>query len=539
MIETSPLIDRFPIKSLICIWIIACFLALYDLGNVPLRDFDEATVARVALELTDKSGLERFLPSLWNYPYLNKPPGLHWFISLAIQWNRFWRVETNFLPSEFCIRFFPAILSTFVVPIAGLIQWNLRPKDKISAIASSVILLTLLPIVRHGRLAMLDGTQLSAIALLWFFLVSLDESRLDKFRFLGAGFACSFMLLLKAPLMIPALVAALLPLVWEKKFKRNNSFYFLRWFSFGLIPGVLWHCWNIFANGSGALWLWWGDGAGRVLFQSGPGSNLGFWVPVIEVLEGGWPWILLWPFGVALAWSQMHTRWGAWTLSTQIVLLASILPLKMQLPWYSHSIWLPFSLLCGPPISYLVERNSLNCIPGKKLLGLVPACWSCLGGVAIAVVFISFFELNSVILPYRKFIIPISIGWFVGGLLLNNRTQKYRRIGLLSVALGSLIGLFFLMGSNLWLWELNENWQVKQVAKMVLSTSNEDVYIFGSVERPSLNWYAGKQVKSIESVQGVQLFLKRHYTNNPDLNKQTCSVIDNQNEWDLVRCQSE
>ena len=35
-----------------------------------------------------------------------------------------------------------------------------------SALATSVILLTLLPVARHGRLAMLDGTQLTAMALL-------------------------------------------------------------------------------------------------------------------------------------------------------------------------------------------------------------------------------------------------------------------------------------------------------------------------------------------------------------------------------------
>ena len=46
---------------------------------------------------------------------------------------------------------------------------------------------------------MLDGTQLSAIALLWFCLSSIKKNRSTKFNFLGAGFACSFMLLLKAP----------------------------------------------------------------------------------------------------------------------------------------------------------------------------------------------------------------------------------------------------------------------------------------------------------------------------------------------------
>ncbi len=43
-------------------------------------------------------------------------------------------------------------------------------------------------------------------------------------------------------------------------------------FFYGLIPGFAWHLWNVFSYGSGALWMWWGDGAGRVLFEKGSGS---------------------------------------------------------------------------------------------------------------------------------------------------------------------------------------------------------------------------------------------------------------------------
>jgi len=202
---------RPPILWIFLFWTIACGIAFVSLGDLPLRDFDEATVARVALELNQKSGIERLLPSIWDKPYLNKPPGLHWIISFAIGLSQSFQNDLDFLPSEFCIRFFPALFSTFVVPLGGLIQWNLRPKDRIACLSTSAILLTLLPIVRYGRMAMLDGTQLSAIALLWFFLSSIKSNKSNKFYFLGAGFACSFMLLLKAPVVIPALLASVLP----------------------------------------------------------------------------------------------------------------------------------------------------------------------------------------------------------------------------------------------------------------------------------------------------------------------------------------
>ena len=334
---------------MVFLWIHACFIAFFALGNVPLRDFDEGIVARVALELSQKNGIDRLLPSLWGQPYLNKPPGLHWLISVAIQLGQRLKLDLDGLPNELTIRFIPALMSTFVVPLGGLIQWYLSPSDRVASIASSSILLTLLPVARHGRLAMLDGTQLSAIALLWLFLVSLNRTKSDKYRFLGAGFVCSYMLLLKAPLIIPALLAAFLSLMLTGEFKYQCKWFLFNWFFIGLIPGISWHIWNAISYGYGALWLWWGDGAGRVLFHSGSGSDLGVLVPLIEVIEGGWPWLLLWPFGILWALNQFKTRWGIWAFTTQLVIIFSILPLKMQLPWYSHPFWLPFSLLCAPP----------------------------------------------------------------------------------------------------------------------------------------------------------------------------------------------
>ena len=46
--------------------------------------------------------------------------------------------------------------------------------DRSSAIATSVILLTLLPVARHGRLAMLD-TLPTTMALLWLAILQLNR----------------------------------------------------------------------------------------------------------------------------------------------------------------------------------------------------------------------------------------------------------------------------------------------------------------------------------------------------------------------------
>ena len=191
----------------------SAFLALIGLGDLPLRDFDEATVARVALELRHGLGEAPLLPTLWDKPYLNKAPGLHSLIALLICVT----TQPDQLPSEWTIRLAPALLSCLVVPLGGWLQWTLRPGDRYSSLATSVILLTLLPVARHGRLAMLDGSQLSAMALLWLALLQLNRSRCSGFWGTTAGLTSSAMLLLKAPLLVPAVVAAGLALAWGQE----------------------------------------------------------------------------------------------------------------------------------------------------------------------------------------------------------------------------------------------------------------------------------------------------------------------------------
>ena len=107
----------------------------------------------------------------------------------------------------------------------------------------------------------------------------------------------------------------------------------------------------------------------------------------------------------------------------------------------------------------------------------------------------------------------------MGGGFLSNSRKKIREIGFIGIVLGSLIGLFFLVSSKLWLWEINENWDVRPVAEFISDSPDVEIYIKNSFERPSLNWYAQKQIKVYDN--------KNH---------SECKAIKETNDWDLYTC---
>ena len=529
---TAP--DTAPWKALGGLGLVAAGLALIGLGDLPLRDFDEATVARVALELRHGLGEAPLLPTLWNTPYLNKAPGLHSLIALVISAT----TRPDQLPSEWAIRLAPASLSCLLVPLGGWLQWTLRPGDRSSAITTSVILLTLLPVARHGRLAMLDGTQLTAMALLWQALLHLNSSRRSGLWGVVAGLMASSMLLLKAPLLVPAAVAAGLALVWGREWRTwNNRATACIGMLVGLAPGIGWHLWHAHIRGKEAFWLWGGDGAGRVLLDAGEGSDLGWRVPVIEVLEGGWPWLPLVPFALIWAWRWRQSRWGRWSLACLFTMAGAILPLRTQLPWYSHSLWLPLALLCAPLLVWLVEgpSTSSSCADAAKsprppcrwLLLRLPYFWSGIGLVLLLLGLSSFSSIGSSFAPYRGLATALGLGWCAGGWWLRSTAAQRRRLGLISLSCGNVAALALLFQSPLWLWELNETWPVQPVAALAKNNPGETLWLKGYDERPSLNWYAEQRIPRFEGSAGRRL---------SDKPQEDCIIEDQAGRWTLANC---
>ena len=127
---------------------------------------------------------------------------------------------------------------------------------------------------------------------------------------------------------------------------------------------------------------------------------------------------------------------------------------------------MPFALVCGPPVSWLIQREENNYIFARKILRKIPYLLSfiglCLFGFSLLV------KLNIINFEegYINAIFSISLAWLIGGLLLSD-SKKIRKLGFIGIIFGSIIGLFFFVSSKFWLWELNENWDVRPVAEFI------------------------------------------------------------------------
>ena len=485
---------------LVGLWLLAILVALAGLGQLPLRDWDESLVARVALEASEKPWPDLLLPTYWGNPYLNKPPGLHLLIGGAIQ---LWRASTGSgpatLPPEWLLRLVPALLSSTVVPLVGLVQARLRPAQTAVAVASSAMALTLLPLARHGRLVMLDGCQLAAILLIWWAVLTPDHRRgslLLHGGLMGAG--ASALLLLKAPLAFPLLLATMLLRALDQELRPAQWLWLLGGLALGLLPGLAWHGAHAYLRGSDAMDMWLGQGFARV-HEVIEGNTGGIWMPITEVLEGGWPWLALWPGAIALAWRERRTRAGRWCLGTTAISALLVLPLRTQLPWYSQLFWPPFVLCCGPVLAWLVNPQTSQPPPWAALLRRVPAFWALLGALLCGLALVArVFQL-----PDGPALAPVvgpgGVGLLVGGTLLLARSLRRRQTGVILLVCGLWGALLLLMQSPLWLWELNEHWPVRPVAEAVLQHPEASAHLWDLDERPSLNWYVGKQVQPIKA----------------------------------------
>jgi len=297
----------------------------------------------------------------------------------------------------------------------------------------------------------------------------------------------------------------------------------------GLVPGVAWHGWHALVRGQSALWLWGGDGAGRVLLDAGEGSDLGWRVPVMEMLEGGWPWLALFPIAVIWAWQLRTTRWGRWSLSLLVVLSASILPLRTQLPWYSHPLWLPVALLCAPLLAWIVNRNTNpeTSLSMRGLLSRVPLFWALMGVLLLILLGTSMTPIGSALSDYRGPAAALGLGWLAGGSLLMAGSIRRRQLGALSLVCGNLGALAVIFSSPLWHWELNETWPVQPVANLTTHGHGHQISIMGHDERPSLNWYAQQRIPRNRSDKHLHLSNKQ---------QDHCEIVARHQEWTLTDC---
>ncbi len=465
---------------LVLLWAAALLLYWIDLGGVPLRDWDEGTVAQVAREISRSTDWSGWLhPQIWGEPYLNKPPLLHSLI--AGTYNLFG-------VHNWTARFPGACFTASSVPLLYLLGREIFPRQRTALLGAGVYLL-LLPVARHGRLAMLDGTVVFFfIALLWMAI----KARRNQAWYLGVGLSFAGMCLTKGILGLLLLAVALLFMIWDRP-RAFRSPYLWAGLGLGSVPVLGWYV---------LQWQYYGEdfidktvldqNFGRIWVDNRRGSP---WFYLQEILENGWPWLIFWPVGFWLTWQRRSQTWAKLLLVWTIVYFFAVTLMGTKLPWYIYPIYPAIALTIGVA---LAAAWNLKAPTAQSDLALkaMPKYWGVLLGLfSVAGIAGTFYASPwgwepSLALALTFSAIAVATGWAAIWVFRQNR----RFIPTLMV--GLYVALLAFMTSHDWLWELNETFPVMPVAELINQSVPADapIYMAYWIDRSSLNFYCDRHI---------------------------------------------
>jgi len=296
----------------------ALLLLLINLDSLSAQDGGKQIVAQIAEEASriPVESWQWLYPTTNGKPDLVQPPLLHWLIAAVYQigGNNPWIPR---LPG--------ALLTAFSVPLLYGIGREIFPSRQ-TAIFSSLIYLTLLPVIHHGRLALADGTALCFIILMmWCVLRSRRDLRWSFGIGIGLGLIC-----LTKGLLLGLLIGtiALLFLGWDTP-RLLTSVYWWGGLLLGITPATTWYVAgllqpsllpkDIFNQTQGLLWT------------SFDKSHMSFsWYYLMEIFTI--PWILFWPYGLRLAWNNRNWGWAKLVLVWTGFYLGAITVMVTKLP---------------------------------------------------------------------------------------------------------------------------------------------------------------------------------------------------------------
>ena len=467
-------------------WLLGLFVAAVvlfgvNLGDLPLRDWDEGIVAQVAREMWRSP----FPSSAWLYPkelngvpYFNKPPLMHWLVALTYSIGGV---------SELTTRLPGAMLTACSVP---LMYWLGREVffQRTAAIFSALVYLTWLPVARQGRLAMLDGAVLCFFLLM---MACLLRSRRDLRWGLGVGIGMGLICLTKGILGLLLGAIAGLFLIWDTP-RLLTSRYLWLGIAIGAAPIGLWygaqwsHYHQLFIDAhllnQSLVRVW-----GTVGNNDGP-----VWYYLWEILKFGFPWLLFLPQGLRLSWDNQGLSWARLALVWSGAYLLVISVMQTKLPWYVLPIYPALSLMVGAQLNRLWNPLRMGILQPRPILH-ARAWFAGFAGFALVAWGLS---------AYFTFFAPQSDLQLVSSTLAFTITVTAililrQDIQFISVLIwGTYLTLMALMISSQWVWELAEAYPVKPVAAMVQrhTPRGQTVYTSYAYNRPSLNFYSDRAV---------------------------------------------
>ncbi|XHX77446.1 MAG: ArnT family glycosyltransferase [Stenomitos frigidus ULC029] len=507
------------------LWLLSLLLAagvLYgiNLGSLPLRDWDEGTVAQVARDIWRSSpGSWVWLhPTIAGEPYLNKPPLIHWLIALAFQVGGM---------NEWTARLPGAMLTAISVPLLYSLSRELFAR-RTPAIFAALTYLTLLPVVRHGRLAMLDGAVLCFGLLLIFCVL---RSRRDLRWGLGVGIAFGLLCLTKGIVALLLGAIAIAFVAWDTP-RLLTGGYVWSGVLLGSIPVVAWYWaqWQHYGQAFVNVSLW-NQALDRVVV-SVEGNRGAPWYYVLEILKYSLPWLVFFPQGCRLAWEHRNLSWAKLMLLWAAGYLLIISVMSTKLPWYVLPVYPAFALAVGAylaeiwrPSDWVDTRSSGaqssnahadSTTPAKRYR--YPIAWVILFSlVAIAgwLGSVYFSPIGSAPQAGLPLILgAVALTMTVAIVLIMQQNSQF----ILVLFWGMYVSLVLFVASPYWVWELDESYPVKPVATLVRENTppNATVWTLYPHSRPSLNFYSDRRiVQSLASPKQLPVPLQDYWQNDP------------------------
>lgn len=458
---------------IIILLIFSVLILTINLDNLPLRDWDEATVALVArgIRRAPLDSLRWLFPLLDGNAYHNKPPLMHWLIAI---------MYTRFQESEWTTRFPGAILTAVSVPLLYCIGREIF-HQRWAALYSALVYVTMLPVIRHGRLAMLDSASVC------FFMVMLLcalRSRRDLRYCLGVGIGFGLICLTKGMLGILLGAIAFGFLWWDTPRLLVNPYMWLA-ICLGLLPVGSWYTAQFLHYGQQFTQVGIIDQSLSRIWTGVERNGEPVWYYALELLKYLWPWLIFLPTSVKLMWENRNLSWAKLALVWTCGYFITISVMTTKLPWYLYPIYPGIALILGSQLAQIHQTPLLSKYPRLWRIGL-----GFLAVVATAgSIYYSFASSSSDL----QLILAVVAGTMaLSGILAERGDGQFIQV----LLWGSYLSLFLLMKSNYWVWELNEHYPVKPVAQMLSTSTLSQAKIYTSFpfHRPSLNFYSDRVV---------------------------------------------
>ena len=515
------LLDWFWVVGLL---VAALILFTLNLGGLPLRDWDEGTVAQVAREISlHPIGSEAwFYPTLGGEPYLNKPPLIHWLIALAYRSGGV---------NEWTSRLPGAILTALSVPLLYSIGREIFPQ-RITAIFASLVYLTMLPMVRHGRLAMLDGAVVSFFVFtIWCAL----RSRRNWRYCLGVGVGLGLICFTKGLLGFLLGAIALLFLLWDTP-RLLTHWYLWLGMTIGMAPVVSWYV---------AQWWHYGSFFTQTaivtqslnrIWQGVENHAQPPWYYLLEIVKYSFPWLLFLPQGFGFTWINSNISYSKLIVVWLSVYFLAISAMTTKLPWYVLPLYPAFALAVGVQLTQIWHKShssySRSLMTLLALLALIG--W---GGS------LYFSSLNPAPDSQLELIsLCIAVTMTTAAILANDRDRQF----IVILFWGCYLSLALFVTSRHWVWELAEAYPVKPVAALIQSQTpiKQRIYTSFPDRRPSLDFYSDRQIipASNEELQQywqqqVEPYLLVNANTLKDLHLNSVQQLGTREGWTLIKPQ--